>query len=99
MATNQTDKNQPRKQPKGFGRNLVVIRHEMGRLADEIRLKLHLGGMDAKDAWERLEPRLHDFEQKADAVTHDVEAELERVAAILKDELHIVRQRIANKGD
>jgi hypothetical protein len=30
---------------------------ELKAMRDEIKLKLHLGGMDAKDAWKKLEPR------------------------------------------
>ena len=38
-------------------------------LRDEIRVKLHLAGMDAKDQWKKLEPRLHEIEQSADDVS------------------------------
>jgi len=41
---------------------------ELEQLADEIQIKLHLAGMDAKDTWNRrLEPRL--FEVRGHA--HD----------------------------
>jgi ElaB/YqjD/DUF883 family membrane-anchored ribosome-binding protein len=34
---------------------------ELEQLADEIQVKLHLAGMDAKDTWaNKLEPRLHE---------------------------------------
>lgn len=42
---------------------------EIERLADEIRVRLHLGGMDAKDAWRKLEPQLEDARQHAKAAT------------------------------
>jgi hypothetical protein len=39
-------------------------RDELQLLRDEIRLKLHLGGMDAKAAWRKLEPSVEDFERE-----------------------------------
>jgi hypothetical protein len=30
------------------------------RLRDEARTQVHLGGMDAKDRWNKLEPRIED---------------------------------------
>ena len=38
-------------------------------LRDEIRVKLHLAGMDAKDAWDKLEPKLLDAEKLAEDVS------------------------------
>jgi ElaB/YqjD/DUF883 family membrane-anchored ribosome-binding protein len=34
-------------------------------LRDEARVKLHLGGMDAKDRWSKLEPRIEEALGKA----------------------------------
>jgi len=38
-------------------------------LRDEIKLKLHLGGMDAKDQWAKLEPELWKVERAAQQAT------------------------------
>lgn len=38
----------------------------MRTLRDEVRVKLHLAGMDAKDEWQKLEPHLLDVERAAD---------------------------------
>lgn len=38
---------------------------DLARMRDEIRVKLHLAGMDAKSAWKSLEPRLDDLEREA----------------------------------
>ncbi len=35
------------------------------KLRDEIRLEVHLAGMDAKDAWQKLEPKAGDAERLA----------------------------------
>jgi len=37
---------------------------DIKQLRDEIRLKLHLAGMETKTAWEEFEPKLHDTERK-----------------------------------
>jgi hypothetical protein len=38
-------------------------------LRDEIRVRLHLGGLDAKGEWNRLEPHLIDVERAAHTAT------------------------------
>jgi len=53
--------------------------NEMERIADEIRVRVHLGGMDAKDAWGKLEPQLDDARQHvkaAGAASHKVVEDL-----------------------
>jgi len=50
---------------------LSKIRQQLQQMADEVRVKVHLAGMEAKDKWGTLEPRLHAYEKKAeDAVGH-----------------------------
>ena len=39
---------------------------ELGRLRDEVRLKLNLASMEARDEWEKLEERWQQFRSKAD---------------------------------
>jgi CBS domain-containing protein len=38
-------------------------------LRDEVRVKLHLGSLEVKDQWNRLEPHLGEIEKKADELT------------------------------
>lgn len=38
-------------------------------LRDEIRVRIHLAGMEAKDAWNELEPRLLGAEKLAEEVS------------------------------
>jgi hypothetical protein len=60
------------------------------QMADEIRLKVHLGGMDVKSEWQRLEPRLlearehgkHATQEARDAL-NDIRRALEALAARL----------------
>ena len=45
---------------------------ELTTLRDEVRVKLHLAGMDLKDQWNKLEPRVADVEKKAAAEVSEV---------------------------
>ena len=38
-------------------------------LRDEVRVQLHLAGMDAKDQWKKLEPHLENVERAAAEVS------------------------------
>jgi len=53
---------------------------DLRRLADEIQLKVHLAGMDARAQWKKLEPRLNDLE-------HQISAGTERVGQAVNDQL------------
>jgi hypothetical protein len=57
---------------------------ELEKLADEVRVKIHLANMDARDAWQRLEPKLED------AKAHGREATKASKAAI-NDAVEAVR--------
>jgi DNA-directed RNA polymerase alpha subunit len=37
---------------------------QLRTMRDEIKLQLHLAGMDAQEAWKKLEPSLGELEQK-----------------------------------
>jgi hypothetical protein len=40
-------------------------------LRDEVRVRLHLAGMDLKEQWKKVEPHLDEVEKKAGDVTDD----------------------------
>ncbi|MFO0762491.1 MAG: hypothetical protein U0359_38990 [Byssovorax sp.] len=42
---------------------------EIEQVAGEIRVRLHLAGMDAKDAWRKLEPKLDEAKVHARSAT------------------------------
>jgi hypothetical protein len=44
---------------------------ELRKLGDEVRVQVHLGGMDAKKAWDELEPRLAEADRLAENATED----------------------------
>jgi hypothetical protein len=50
-------------------------------LRDEVRIRLHLGSLDLKDQWKRLEPQLGELEKKAEELT---EASFAAVADAVK---------------
>ncbi|MBZ4420408.1 hypothetical protein [Myxococcus sp. RHSTA-1-4] len=55
----------------------------MKTLRDEIRLDLHLAGMDLKDRWRELEPKVLEAERRAEEVGVRVLDELvERLLAV-----------------
>lgn len=87
MAQAEHDKGKAREQ-------LEDVRNEMGKLADEIRLKIHLASMDAKDTWHRLEPKLHELEQRAERATEKVGHEIQEMAQDLRSRLRRLREEI-----
>jgi hypothetical protein len=40
-------------------------------LRDEVRVRLHLAGMDLKQQWDKLEPQLEQVEKKAGEVSEE----------------------------
>lgn len=44
---------------------------ELRKLRDEIRVQVHLGGMDAKKAWDALEPKLADADRAAENASEE----------------------------
>jgi hypothetical protein len=67
---------------------------DLRQMADEIRLQLHLGGMEAKDAWARFEPRLRAFEQTFERATEGAAADLEELADVLRKEMQKIKARL-----
>ncbi len=70
------------------------VRNELQKLAGEIRLKIHLAGMDAKDTWNRLEPKIHEVEQRAERATEKVGHELQDMAQDLRARLRRLREEL-----
>jgi hypothetical protein len=57
----------------------------MRTLRDELRVKLHLAGMEAKDEWRRLEPQIAEIERAAEQIT---EASRAKIADAVKRLTH-----------
>lgn len=67
---------------------------DLRQMADEIRVQLHLGGMEAKDAWAEFEPKLRAFEQKFDRATEDAADDLDELADVLRKEMQKIKARL-----
>lgn len=80
---------------KTLKQELEDLRDELQRTAGEIKLKLHLAGMDAKDAWDELQPRLSDFEQRFDAKADEVGDELKALGSEIKQRLQNIKAKIS----
>lgn len=80
---------------KTVKQELEETRKDLRRTADEIRVKLHLAGMDAKDAWEDLQPRLAEFERRFDAKAGEVSEELKALGGDIKKRLQKIKAKIS----
>jgi hypothetical protein len=67
---------------------------QLRTLRDEIRVRIHLGSLEAKDAWSALLPRLEEAERTAEgAVTDTARAAVDEVISKLQD----LRDRIPSR--
>ncbi len=80
--------NETNKVDEGLERELSGVVRDLSALADEVKLKVHLGSMDAKDAWERLEPRVSQLKERVTTTKGQLLSELNASAKDLKAELH-----------
>ena len=62
---------------------------ELRGVRDDLRVRIHLAGMDARDALQKLEPRIDKVEQELRDATEDV---TDKVAASLEAIAHSVRE-------
>ena len=67
---------------------------ELLKLRDEIRLQIHLAGMEAKSAWRNLEPKLEEVERLALAEGSVVKDATRELARDLRKALEQFRERI-----
>lgn len=82
---------------KTVKQDLEDTRNDLKRAAGEIKLKLHLAGMDAKDAWEEVQPRLADFEQRFDAKAEEVGEELKALGNDIMKRLQNIKSKISSE--
>lgn len=79
---------------KSLKQELEDTRNDLKRAADEIKLKLHLAGMDAKEAWEQVQPRLAEFEQRFDAKAEEVGEELKAMGGDIMQRLQNIKAKL-----
>jgi len=80
---------------KTMKQELEETRSDLRRAADEIRVKLHLAGMDAKDAWDDLQPRLAEFERRFDAKAGEVGEELKAMGKDIKARMQKIKAKLS----
>ncbi len=84
--------------PEQLKHDLEDARAAIRGMRDEIKVRIHLAGMDLKDEYAKLEPRLFDLEKIAEAVSgatlkaaKDLKADFRRLRDRL-DTLHKQQQ-------
>lgn|GEM_PF-1468033 len=82
---------------KTLKQDLEDTREDLRRTADEIRVKLHLATMDVKDAWDDIQPRLQDFEQRFDAKAGEVGEELKALGSDIKQRLLNIKTKLSSE--
>jgi chromosome segregation ATPase len=71
-------------------RQIEVILSELQTIRDEIRVRIHLAGMELKDSWKDVESRIEELERQRPEATQkvrDVAAELRDAFRSLRDKL------------
>ena len=79
---------------KTVKQDLEDTRNDLKQAADEIKLKMHLAGMDAKDAWDEIQPRLADFERRFDEKADEVNEELKALGSDIKQRLLNIKAKL-----
>jgi hypothetical protein len=77
--------------PKGK-QDLDKIVAQLRTIRDEIRVRLHLATAEAKNAWNALEPRLGEIEQKMGQVTEETKAKAQDLLKRFSDLRDRVKQ-------
>jgi ElaB/YqjD/DUF883 family membrane-anchored ribosome-binding protein len=70
----------------------TTLWNDLRRIADELELKIHLAGMDARDRWQALRPRLAELER---TIAHTGE----RAGKLVTDELSAVGKALRQLRD
>ena len=81
---------------RSLKQDIEGTRDDLKRMADEIKVKLHLAGMDAKDAWDDIQPRLQDFEKRFDAAADEVGEELKALGGDIKQRLLNIKAKLTS---
>lgn len=67
-------------------------------LRDEIRVDIHLAGMEAKDKWKELEPAMRDAEKLVDDVSEVSRRAMEEVVEKVKTFRDSIRHHAPGRG-
>ena len=69
---------------------------ELRRAADQLELEIHLGGMEARDRWRAMKPRIEELERKVTKAGADAVHALSKEISALRDALKGVREGIGH---
>lgn len=58
--------------------DLKAFQADVRALRDEVKLKIHLAGMDLKDEWAKLEPQIDRMASSAAIVTGEMMADMKK---------------------
>jgi hypothetical protein len=72
---------------------------DVRRVRDELRLKLHLAGMEAREQWEKLQPRLAEIEHSVESGAQKAGTALSEQASSLGAALRKLLGDITSGGD
>ena len=70
---------------------------DLRRIADEIEVKLHLAGMDARDKWNELKPKLSKLDQQFNEAGQKANDAIEKEARTVGAELKRLRDDLLGR--
>ena len=70
---------------------------DLRRIADEIEVKLHLAGMDARDKWNELKPKLSKLDQHFNEAGQKANDAIEKEARTVGAELKRLRDDLLGR--
>lgn len=76
---------------------LTNLKQDLREARDELRVQMHLAKADARDEWEKLEPKWDEFQQKLDKVedaAEDAAEDIGEALSSLGDEIKSGYERI-----
>ncbi len=71
---------------------------DVRRLADELELQIHLAGMEARDRWRAIEPRLEQLEKDVMHVSARAEDVVVHELHEVRDALRALRDDVVNRA-
>jgi hypothetical protein len=76
--------------------DLQKLTDDLKRIRDEIKLKIHLGSMEAQDEWADLEKRWKTFSEKAelDRTAGDIGGSVKQLGSDLKSAYQRIRKAL-----
>ena len=74
--------------------NQPSIWDEVRQIADELELKIHLAGMDARDQWRVLKPKITDIEQRIASSSEQAGQAITKELTAMGDALRKLRDEV-----